>query len=57
MVAGKRTLDLNGWRVAAGLHESAEEDGYVAVGIFGLASSSVMVLKAALRYVALFEDR
>jgi len=57
MVAGKRTLDLNGWRVAAGLHEPAEEDGYVAVGIFGLASSSVMVLKAALRYVALFEDR
>ena len=29
-VDGRRTFDVDGWRVAAGLHDAAEEDGDVA---------------------------
>lgn len=29
-IDGERTFDVDGWRVAAGLHDSAEEDGDVA---------------------------
>ena len=31
---GRRTFDVDGWRVAAGLHDAAEEDGDVAEHYF-----------------------